>query len=67
MGAGRGKPLMSDDETAIRSLLTRLYNAWARGDGTAYGQCFAQQSDYITFNGIHLRGRTENAKLHSAH
>lgn len=54
------------DETAIRSLLTRLYDAWARGDGEAYAQCFAEQSDYITFNGMHLRGRTENATLHSA-
>jgi uncharacterized protein (TIGR02246 family) len=56
----------TDDETAIRSLLTRLYNAWAQGDGAAYGRCFAERSDYITFNGMHLRGRTENATLHSA-
>jgi uncharacterized protein (TIGR02246 family) len=56
----------TDDETAIRSLLTRLYDAWAHGDGTAYAQCFAERSDYITFNGMHLRGRTENATLHSA-
>jgi uncharacterized protein (TIGR02246 family) len=57
---------MSDDQAAIRALLTRLYDAWARGDGAAYAQCFAEQSDYITFNGMHLRGRTENATLHSA-
>src|ERR1700733_9308840 len=56
----------TDDETAIRSLLTRLYDAWAHGDGAAYSQCFAEQSDYITFNGMHLRGRAENAALHSA-
>jgi uncharacterized protein (TIGR02246 family) len=56
----------TDDETAIRSLLTRLYSAWAHGDGAAYAQCFAESSDYITFNGMHLRGRTENAMLHSA-
>jgi uncharacterized protein (TIGR02246 family) len=63
---GGAAVLMTDDETAIRSLLTRLYNAWAQGDGAAYAQCFAERSDYITFNGIHLRGRTENAALHSA-
>jgi uncharacterized protein (TIGR02246 family) len=56
----------TDDEIAIRLLVTRLHNAWARGDGAAYAQCFAEQSDYITFNGMHLRGRTENAALHSA-
>jgi hypothetical protein len=26
----------------------------------------AQKSDYITFNGIHLRGRAEDAELHGA-
>ena len=56
----------AEDETAIRSLLTRLYDAWAHGDGAAYGRCFAERSDYITFNGMHLRGRAENTTLHSA-
>jgi uncharacterized protein (TIGR02246 family) len=55
-----------NDENAIRSLLARLYDAWARGDGAGYAACFAQKSDYITFNGIHLRGRAENAEVHSA-
>ena len=63
---GAAAVVTTEDEIAIRSLLTRLYNAWARGDGAAYAQCFAEQSDYITFNGMHLRGRTENAELHSA-
>jgi uncharacterized protein (TIGR02246 family) len=58
--------LRGSDENAIRSLLARLYDAWARGDGEAYAACFAEESDYITFNGIHLRGRAENAKLHTA-
>jgi uncharacterized protein (TIGR02246 family) len=56
----------TDDETAIRSLLARLYKAWADGGGAAYGECFTERSDYITFNGMHLRGRTENTALHSA-
>jgi uncharacterized protein (TIGR02246 family) len=56
----------TDEETAIRSLLARLYDAWARGESAAYAQCFAERSDYITFNGMHLRGRAENAALHSA-
>ena len=47
-------------------LLARLYDAWARGDGVGYAACFSQKSDYITFNGLHLRGRAENAKLHRA-
>jgi uncharacterized protein (TIGR02246 family) len=55
-----------DEESAIRLLLDRSCDAWARGDGVAYAACFAQKSDYITFNGVHLRGRAENAELHSA-
>jgi uncharacterized protein (TIGR02246 family) len=55
-----------DDENSIHLLLARLYDAWARGDGEGYAACFAQQSDYITFNGIHLCGRAENAELHGA-
>ena len=55
-----------DDENAIRLLLARLHDAWARGDGDGYAACFARKSDYITFNGVHLRGRAENAELHGA-
>jgi uncharacterized protein (TIGR02246 family) len=55
-----------DDRNSIHLLLARLYDAWARGDGEGYAACFAPESDYITFNGVHLRGRAENAKLHGA-
>ena len=33
---------------------------------SGYAACFAQKSDYITFNGVHLRGRAENAELHAS-
>jgi uncharacterized protein (TIGR02246 family) len=55
-----------DDKNSIHLLLARLYDAWARGDGQGYAACFTEKSDYITFNGIHLRGRAENAELHGA-
>jgi uncharacterized protein (TIGR02246 family) len=58
--------LTADDENSIRLLLARLYDAWARGDGDGYAACFARKSDYITFNGIHLCSRAENAELHGA-
>jgi uncharacterized protein (TIGR02246 family) len=66
--AGYGGAAMQgvDDENAIRSLLARSYDAWARGDGDAYAACFAEKSDYITFNGMLLRGRSENARLHGS-
>jgi uncharacterized protein (TIGR02246 family) len=55
-----------DEKNSILLLLARLYDAWARGDGEGYAACFAEKSDYITFNGVHLRGRAENAELHGA-
>jgi uncharacterized protein (TIGR02246 family) len=58
--------LSADDEKAVRSRLARLYDAWAAGDGDAYAAFFCESSDYITFNGMHLRGRAENAGLHRA-
>jgi uncharacterized protein (TIGR02246 family) len=55
-----------NDENAIRSLLARLHEAWSRGDADGYAACFTANADYITFNGMHLRGRAENADLHDA-
>lgn len=55
----------SSNEAAIRSLLTRLADAWARGDAEAYAACFTEDSDYVTFNGMHLRGRAENREVHA--
>ena len=56
----------SEAEQDIRALLARMFEAWARGDSEAYANCFTEDSDYVTFNGIHLRGRAENAGLHGA-
>lgn len=55
-----------EDENAVRSLLDRMADAWARGDARAYADCFTPDSDYVTYNGMHLRGREENAKLHQS-
>jgi uncharacterized protein (TIGR02246 family) len=56
----------AEDEQLIRALLARLSEMWAKGNGDAYAGCFTEDCDYITFNGIHLRGRAENAALHGA-
>jgi uncharacterized protein (TIGR02246 family) len=46
-------------------LLARMTDAWARGDAAAYADCFTEDSDYVTFNGMHLRGRAENREAHA--
>lgn len=58
--------VLPEEERQIRAVLERLFDAWARGDGEAYAGCFTENCDYITFNGMHLHGRHENASLHGA-
>ncbi|MGD0134214.1 MAG: SgcJ/EcaC family oxidoreductase, partial [Bryobacteraceae bacterium] len=58
--------MLPEDDQAIRALLVKMYEAWAMGNGSAYAACFTEDSDYVTFNGIRLRGRRENAELHDA-
>jgi uncharacterized protein (TIGR02246 family) len=54
-----------EDERAVRALLARMSEAWARGDAAAYADCFTEDSDYVTFNGMHFRGRAENREAHA--
>jgi uncharacterized protein (TIGR02246 family) len=58
------EPPITTDETAVRELFSRLEHAWNAGDTTAYGECFTPDSDYITFEGVHLQGRRANAEAH---
>ncbi|MGW4796253.1 SgcJ/EcaC family oxidoreductase [Nonomuraea sp. NPDC004297] len=43
--------------TEATHLLTRLTETWNAGDATAYAELFTQDADYITFFGLHLKGR----------
>jgi uncharacterized protein (TIGR02246 family) len=58
--------MLPEDDQAIRALLVKMCEAWASGNGSAYAACFTEDSDYVTFNGIRLRGRRENAEVHDA-
>ncbi|MFC4950932.1 SgcJ/EcaC family oxidoreductase [Pseudonocardia sp. GCM10023141] len=44
------------DDTAIHDLLDLLSDAWARGDGAAYGVLFTADATYVTFVGTVYRG-----------
>jgi uncharacterized protein (TIGR02246 family) len=45
------------DETSVLSLMERLTRAWNDGDAAAFADQFTEDADYITFFGVHLRGR----------
>ncbi len=51
-------------EAAIRQLLARLEDAWARGDGKAYGAEFTADATYVTFVGTVYRGAAEIGAAH---
>ncbi|MFD0617103.1 SgcJ/EcaC family oxidoreductase [Paenibacillus sp. GCM10027629] len=53
-----------EDRMAIQDLFNRLAQAWDAGDGAAYGQCFSEDADYVTFSGEHLKGRQD---IHTVH
>ncbi|MGN9907628.1 SgcJ/EcaC family oxidoreductase [Phytohabitans sp. LJ34] len=45
------------DETAVRGLLDKINEAWARGDATAYASFHTADADLIDFRGTHAAGR----------
>ncbi|MGG1659234.1 SgcJ/EcaC family oxidoreductase [Brevibacillus sp. NRS-1366] len=53
-----------EDLKDIHALFTKLSDSWNRGDGTAYGDCFTEDADYVTFMGQHLKGRKQIADVH---
>ncbi|WP_332088954.1 hypothetical protein [Paenibacillus sp. GYB003] len=40
-----------EDLKAIGELMEKLSDSWNRGDGAAYGDCFTEDADYVTFMG----------------
>lgn len=49
----------AEDEAAVRGLLDKINEAWARGDATSYASYHAPDADLIDFRGIHAAGRDE--------
>jgi uncharacterized protein (TIGR02246 family) len=52
------------DEAAIRALLQKCIEGWKKGSGEAFVAQFAEDSDFVTANGMHLKGRKQNASHH---
>ena len=52
------------DEAAIRKIIMELADAWAAGDGARYATAFADDADFIVWNGLHIKGREAIAGGH---
>ncbi|CAH8713682.1 SgcJ/EcaC family oxidoreductase [Paenibacillus thiaminolyticus] len=55
---------MKEDVQALHDLFDSLSVAWNHGDGKAYGLCFTEDADYVTFHGEHITGRDNIADVH---
>ncbi|MBF6090205.1 SgcJ/EcaC family oxidoreductase [Nocardia cyriacigeorgica] len=52
------------DTAAIRTLIERSAEAWTRGDGTAYGECFTADATDVTYLGTVYHGGPEIGRGH---
>lgn len=54
----------ADDEKAIRANLEQMVKGWNVKSGEEFAKPFAEDSDYVVVNGMHIKGRAANAKGH---
>jgi uncharacterized protein (TIGR02246 family) len=55
---------VSDDDQ-ITALFERMCAAWTAGDAQAYGACFTEDCDYVSFDGSRARGRADVVSSHA--
>ena len=46
-------------EAEIERVIDELFDAWNRGDGAGFARLFTRDADYVTGDGVWLRGRAE--------
>lgn len=54
-----------EDEAAIRALLWQLIDGWNQGSGEAFAAPFADDADFVAFDGTYFKGRREIASFHT--
>lgn len=52
------------DEAAIEALVWQLIDGWNRGSGEAFAAPFAEDADFVGFDGTYFKGREEIASFH---
>jgi uncharacterized protein (TIGR02246 family) len=56
--------ITANDEAAIHDLLQRMRDAWAHGDGAAFGSVFTEDARYVNAPGTRTVGRRAIADTH---
>ncbi len=52
------------DETTIKDIIARMIDAWNRGSSADFAAPFAEDADFIAFEGTHLKGRQQIRAFH---
>ena len=62
--AAFGQKTESKDEAMIRANVEQMVKGWNMKSGAEFAKPFAENSDYVVINGMHVKGRADNAKSH---
>ena len=54
----------AEDEAAIRAAVKQMETGWNIKSGAEFAKPFAEDSDYVVINGMHIKGRSANAQGH---
>lgn len=54
----------AENEAAIRANVEQMVKGWNAKSGAEFAKPFAEDSDYVVVNGMHLKGRAANAAGH---
>jgi uncharacterized protein (TIGR02246 family) len=55
------------DEAAICALFQQLLDGWNKGSGEAFAAPFAEDADFVAFDGSYFKGREDIASFHQVH
>ncbi|MGH2416025.1 MAG: SgcJ/EcaC family oxidoreductase [Microcystaceae cyanobacterium] len=55
------------DEAAIHALYQQILDGWNKGSGDAFAAPFAEDADFVAFDGSYFKGRQEIASFHQMH
>ena len=54
----------TEDENQIRANVAQMVKGWNAKSGAEFAKPFAEDSDYVVVNGMHIKGRAANAAGH---
>ena len=54
------------DESAVRALVQKCIEGWNKGSGEAFAAQFAEDSDFVVGNGMHVQGPSAERLLSPA-